>query len=70
MEYKINILIIVTIVSVFAIITSTSFLGKNTVFAQSSIFGNLFNNFGNMFGNSSAPQSKTSNAPGWIRESI
>jgi type II secretory pathway pseudopilin PulG len=63
MKYKINILIIVTVLSVFAIIASTSFLDKNNVFAQSSIFGNLFNNFGNMFGSSSAPQSKTSTAP-------
>ena len=59
MKFKTIITIIVTMVSVFAIIASTSFLGMDKVFAQSSIFGNnnggvignLFNNFGNTLGN-------------------
>jgi hypothetical protein len=73
MKFKSNLTIIVTMVSVFAIIGSTSFLGKDKVFAQSNIFGdnsggligNLFKNFGTFGAPSSTPSvpPSTSNNP-------
>lgn len=68
MKYKSNLTIIVTLVSVFAIIISTSFLGKDKVFAQNGIFGdnnggligNLFKSFGTFGTPSSAPSTTPS----------
>ena len=42
MNYKKYCMVAVTMVAMFSVITSSSFLGNNKVFAQSSIFGNLF----------------------------
>jgi hypothetical protein len=54
MNYKKYCMVAVTMVAMFSIITSSSFLGDNKVFAQSSIFGNLFG---------STPSSTPSPAP-------
>ncbi|MER5175560.1 MAG: hypothetical protein ABJB76_06240 [Candidatus Nitrosocosmicus sp.] len=71
MNYKTTNTIIVTIVSVLAIIASTSFLGKDKVFAQSNLFddsnglnfGNFLKDFGNVLDKPGIPSSKTSGAP-------
>ncbi len=71
MNYKATNTIIVTMVSVLAIISSTSFLGKDKVFAQSNLFndnnglnfGNFLKHFGDTLDNSGISSSETSTAP-------
>ena len=71
MNYKTTNTIIVTMVSVLAIIASTSFLGKDKVFAQSNIFndnnglnfGKFLKHFENTLDNPGISSSKTRNAP-------
>jgi hypothetical protein len=67
MKYKSNLIIVVSMISVFAIITSFSFLVKDKVFAQSNILGDnsggLFGNLFKSFGTFGSPNSTPSTAP-------